>query len=125
MLLIIYALRGNYAELKEMLIQKGYTFSSQTDTEVIVNLIAYHYSTERDVPLAIEKTIDLLEGTWGLTILCRLEPNKLYATRHGSPIVVSVNENMAMITSEQSGFSGMVSNYIVLRNRDICVIIAL
>ena len=125
-MLLIYGLRGNYAELKEMLIQKGYTFSSQTDTEVIVNLIAYHYySTERDVPLAIEKTIDLLEGTWGLAILCRLEPNKLYATRHGSPIVVSVNENMAMITSEQSGFSGMVSNYIVLRNRDICVIIAL
>ena len=67
-MLLIYGLRGNYAELKEMLIQKGYTFSSQTDTEVIVNLIAYHYSTERDVPLAIEKTIDLLEGTWGLAI---------------------------------------------------------
>lgn len=61
----------------------------------------------------------------GTSHLCRLEPNKLYATRHGSPIVVSVNENMAIITSEQSGFSGMVSNYIVLRNRDICVIIAL
>ena len=56
----------NYAELKEMLIQKGYTFSSQTDTEVVVNLLAYHYSAEKDVPLAIEKTIDLLEGTWGL-----------------------------------------------------------
>lgn len=112
----------NYAELKEMLIQKGYTFSSQTDTEVIVNLLAYHYSIEKDVPLAIEKTIDLLEGTWGLAILCRLEPNRLYATRHGSPIVVSVNENMAMITSEQSGFSGLVSNYIVLKNRDICIL---
>ena len=37
-------------------------------------------------------------------------------------IVVSVNENMAMVTSEQSGFSGMVSNYIVLKNRDICVL---
>lgn len=112
----------NYAELKEMLIKKGYTFSSQTDTEVIVNLLSFMYSKYKNVKQSIEKTIERLEGTWGLAILCKDEPNKLYATRHGSPIVVSVNDNMAIVTSEQSGFCNLVSNYIVLKNYDICVL---
>lgn len=112
----------NYAELKEMLINKGYTFSSQTDTEVIVNLLSFMYSKYKNVKQSIEKTIERLEGTWGLAILCKDEPNKLYATRHGSPIVVSVNDNMAIVTSEQSGFCNLVSNYIVLKNYDICVL---
>lgn len=112
----------NYAELKEMLINEGYTFSSQTDTEVIVNLLSFMYSKYKNVKQSIEKTIERLEGTWGLAILCKDEPNKLYATRHGSPIVVSVNDNMAIVTSEQSGFCNLVSNYIVLKNYDICVL---
>ena len=112
----------NYAELKDMLINEGYTFLSQTDTEVIVNLLSFMYNKHKNVELSIEKTIEILEGTWGLAILCKDEPNKLYATRHGSPIVVSVNDNMAIVTSEQSGFCNLVSNYIVLKNYDICVL---
>ena len=114
----------NYAELKEMLIGEGYTFSSQTDTEVIVNLLSfmYHKNEKKSVELAIKKTVENLEGTWGLAILCKDEPNKLYATRHGSPIVVSANDDMAIVTSEQSGFCNLVSNYMVLKNYDVCVL---
>ena len=110
----------NYAELKKMLIGEGYTFSSKTDTEVVVNLLSfmYHKNEKKCVELAIEKTIAKLEGTWGLAILCKDEPNKLYATRHGSPIVVSANDDMVIVTSEQSGFCNLVSNYIVLNNYD-------
>jgi glutamine---fructose-6-phosphate transaminase (isomerizing) len=112
----------NYADLKEMLIAEGYHFSSQTDTEVVVNLISFHYRTSNSVESAIEKAVKSMEGTWGLAIMCKDEPHKIYATRHGSPILVSANENMAMITSEQSGFCNMASNYIVLENYDICVL---
>ena len=80
------------------------------------------YNKHKNVELSIEKTIERLEGTWGLAILCKDESNKLYATRHGSPIVVSVNDNMAIVTSEQSGFCNLVSNYMVLNNYDICVL---
>ena len=112
----------NYNQLKIMLINEGYVFLSQTDTEVIVNLLSFMYHKYNNVELSIEKTIEKLEGTWGLAILCKNEPNKIYATRHGSPIVVSVNDNMGIITSEQSGFCNLVSNYIVLKNNDICVV---
>ena len=112
----------NYAELKEMLIKNGFTFKSQTDTEVVVNLIAYFYNIHKNTVTAIQKTIEKLEGTWGLAITCINEPNKLYATRHGSPILVGHTNELAIVTSEQSGFCNQVKNYFILQNMDICMI---
>lgn len=112
----------NYIELKEMLIKNGFTFKSQTDTEVVVNLIAYFYNLHKNTVIAIQKTIEELEGTWGLAITCLNEPDKLYATRHGSPILVGHTNEMAIVTSEQSGFCNQVNNYFILQNMDICVI---
>jgi len=112
----------NYIELKEMLIKNGFTFKSQTDTEVVVNLIAYFYNLHKNTVIAIQKTIEKLEGTWGLAITCLNEPYKLYATRHGSPILVGHTNEMAIVTSEQSGFCNQVNNYFILQNMDICVI---
>lgn len=112
----------NYIELKEMLIKNGFTFKSQTDTEVVVNLIAYFYNLHKNTVTAIQKTIEELEGTWGLAITCLHEPEKLYATRHGSPILVGHTNEMAIVTSEQSGFCNQVNNYFILQNMDICVI---
>ena len=113
----------NYSELKAMLVADGYTFKSETDSEVVVNLLSYYYyKNEKDVTKAIQNTIEKLEGTWGLAILCKNEPNKLYATRHGSPILVGMNENEVIVTSEHSGFCNLVSNYFVLQNNDIAII---
>ena len=62
---------------------------SETDTEVIVNLLAYYYrENNKSVTEAIRKTTNALEGTWGLVILCLDTPNVLYATRVGSPLLV-------------------------------------
>ena len=112
----------NYSELKAMLVDDGYTFKSETDSEVVVNLLSYYYhKNEKDVTKAIQNTMEKLEGTWGLAILCKNEPNKLYATRHGSPILVGMNENEVIVTSEHSGFCNLVSNYFVLQNNDIAI----
>jgi glucosamine--fructose-6-phosphate aminotransferase (isomerizing) len=111
----------NYASLKSMLIDEKYDFKSQTDTEVIVNLISYNFKKTNNVEKAIKKTIEMLEGTWGLVIMYKNE-KKIYVTRHGSPILIGNDETKAMITSEQSGFCNKVNNYIVLENMDICVI---
>ena len=112
----------NFEELKLFLQQNEFTFKSQTDTEVIVNLISYYFQECQDVSEAIKKTILRLEGTWGLCILYLLEPNKLYACRHGSPLLVGQDDSHAYICSEQSGFCGLVNNYIVLKNHDLCVL---
>jgi glucosamine--fructose-6-phosphate aminotransferase (isomerizing) len=133
----------NYQELKEMLIGKGYTFYSQTDTEVIVNLISYHFNEinkpcdldnsgqrqgqkqEQDqdtIEKALSKTIQEMQGTYGIILIHLNTPDKIYCVRNGSPILIGCNDDSAIITSEQSGFCNMVNTYITLNNDDICVI---
>jgi len=95
---------------------------SQTDTEVIVNLIAVHFKACGNVEESMRKTTQELTGTWGIAVLYKGEPNKIYCTRHGSPLLVGIDGDRAMITSEQSGFCNKFNKYIVLNNHDICVL---
>lgn len=111
----------NYSELKYELEKKGIKFKSQTDTEVIVNLLADNYNEIKDFLKALQLTLTQLEGTWGLAILNLDEPNKLYCVRHGSALLVSPNDDFVIIASEQSGFNGLVNNYFVLDSNDICI----
>jgi glucosamine--fructose-6-phosphate aminotransferase (isomerizing) len=115
----------NYIELKNLLTKNGYTFYSQTDTEIIVNLISYHYNEEKEHKNtfdAIYKTINELHGTYGLIIINIDEPDVIYCVRNGSPLLIGNTDEYCIITSEQSGFCNMVNNYITLNNDDICVI---
>jgi glucosamine--fructose-6-phosphate aminotransferase (isomerizing) len=111
----------NYKELKTMLLENGYIMSSQTDTEIIVNLLSF-YNKENNIEQSIQQVINKLEGTWGLVIMNVDYPNTLYATRNGSPLLIGYNETNVIITSEQSGFNNKLSNYFVLNNNDICII---
>ena len=115
---------SNYQELKNFLIKENYTFYSETDTEVIANLLDY-FLQERfnnSTVSAIEKTIDKLCGTWALGIVNTDDPNNIYITRHGSPLLLGYNENTIICTSETAGFIGLIYNYIILENNDIITI---
>jgi len=112
----------NYDILKEDLKNKCYIFKSQTDSEVVANLLAYKYSECGNVEESIRQTILLLEGTWALCILCLDTPETLYCTRNGSPLLVGQTESDIIVTSEQSGFTEEIDDYIVLKNMDICTI---
>lgn len=112
----------NYGSLKQFLVENGYSFYSQTDTEVIVNLVSYYYKIHNDTFTALKYVIDKLEGTYGVILLDVNSPNKIYCVRNGSPLLIGKNEDCIIITSEQSGFCNLISNYITLHNDDICVI---
>ena len=114
----------NYNEIKQKLIKEGFIFNSQTDTEVIVNLLQYNYNNlaSTNITDIIKLTIEELRGTYGLLIQSLYEPNKLYCVRNGSPLLIGQNEEEVIVTSEQSGFCNKMSNYITLHNDDICVI---
>jgi len=112
----------NYEKIKGFLIEKKFKFYSDTDTEVIANLIEYYSLKESDFMKAIKLTIDNLNGTYGLIILNIDETNKMYCVRNGSPLLLGYNNDYAFITSEQSGFCNKVNTYITLHNDDItCV----
>jgi glucosamine--fructose-6-phosphate aminotransferase (isomerizing) len=115
----------NYNEIKQKLLKEGFIFNSQTDTEVIVNLLQYNYNSNvecTNIIDIIKKTIEELRGTYGLLIQSLYEPNKLYCVRNGSPLLIGQNGEEVIVTSEQSGFCNKMSNYITLHNDDICVI---
>jgi glutamine---fructose-6-phosphate transaminase (isomerizing) len=110
----------NFAEIKQLLQENNVQFASETDTEVIVNLIEYYYQVNKNVIESIEKTVNKLEGTWGLVVMYKNEPTKLYCTRKGSPLLISKTDHIAIIASEQSAFCNKTTNYIALENHDIC-----
>jgi glucosamine--fructose-6-phosphate aminotransferase (isomerizing) len=112
----------NYKKIQEFLKEHGYINSSETDTECIANLLSYYYhETEQSVEEALRQTLNDLEGTWGLVIICKDTPNTLYCTRQGSPLLVGHSDKSVLVTSEQSGFCGRIQNYFVLENNDICI----
>ena len=106
----------NYEELKTML--TGYTFYSQTDSEVICNLLQYNY--KGNVYNAIQKTIHMLRGSYALIILTTYE-EKMYCVKQQSPLLVGYDGDKVIVTSEKSGFCYDVK-YIILKENDICVI---
>ena len=81
-------------------------------------MISYFNNTF-SIEESIQKTLEKCEGTWAIIIISLKENNTLYLSRHGSPLLLSYDENKALITSEQSGFQNLVNNYIVLENHDI------
>lgn len=118
----------NYYELKLELEAIGYYFKSDTDTEVIVNLISMYYDQTEDadgikhMEDAIMRTTARLLGTWGLVVICEDKPDNLYCARHGSSLLIGFGSSFIMVTSEQAGFNNYVTNYVCLNNNDITVI---
>jgi len=112
---------SNYQEIKTFLIKEEYTFYSDTDTEVIANLIDY-YSINNPTITAIELATKKLSGTWALGIINTNEPDNIYVSRHGSPLLLGYNDNTIICASEIAGFNGLIYNYICLESQDIVII---
>ena len=109
----------NFEELKNKLLEKGYQFKSQTDTEIIVVLIGYYIDNGEPIENAIQKTVEELVGTWALVIMHAEYPNKLWITRNGSPLLLGMEDEYIMIASEQIAFGNYIKKYIVLDNHDL------
>ena len=108
----------NHKELKLMLENEGYEFYSNTDTEVIINLVEYFYNVCLDIHKSIYQTICLLKGTYGLIISSNYEPSTVYLVKNGSPLIVSENDDCLMASSEICGLHSP-RNYFNVNNNDI------
>jgi glucosamine--fructose-6-phosphate aminotransferase (isomerizing) len=98
-LLVHNGIFENYAEVKAKLEKKGYTFKSETDTEVAVQLIQDCYKTEKDVKKAVQKALSILEGRYAILLLNNYT-NELIAARRGSPLIIGVGKNNAQSENE-------------------------
>lgn len=79
----------NYKEIKENLIKEGHKFVSQTDTEVIVHLFEYFYNKNPDSKAAFSDTIKELRGAYSILLISKIDPDKIFFFKHGSPLIVA------------------------------------
>lgn len=113
----------NYGLLKKHLISRGVHFSSQTDTEVLANLIEHMYlegdlTAEQAITLALNR----VEGAYGLVIICTQEPDRLFAAKKGSPLVIGVGEGENFIASDATPIVEYTQRVIYLNDYDLAII---
>ncbi len=113
----------NYALLKKHLQGRGITFKSQTDTEVLANLMDHLY-IEGDLTAeqAITMALNRVEGAFGLVIICTKEPDKLFAAKKGSPLVIGVGEGENFIASDATPIVEHTQRVIYLNDDDLAII---
>jgi len=105
----------NYKELKSGILN-GDEFLSETDTEVIVHMIE-KYSLEMTVNEAIRKTMSLLEGSYALAIIDTENPNKLYACKNKSPLLLGVSDNGIIVASDIMALVGYSTKYVPFKDK--------
>lgn len=95
----------NYKELKEKLINKGYSFYSETDTEVITKLIDYYYKKYKIGPIdALAKTMVRVRGSYALAVMFADYPGEIYIARKDSPLIVGVGDGETFLASDVPAF---------------------
>ena len=107
----------NYMKLREWLAQKGIHCRTQTDTEVIAHLINYFY--EGDLRLAVQRALTMLEGSYGLGVICINEPEKLVCARKDSPLIVGIGEGENFIASDFPAIIEYTRKSYILENGEV------
>lgn len=112
----------NYKDLKEMLIKKGYTFYSSTDTEVLAKLIGYYMEEKKDFEKSVLAALNDAKGTYGVVISYKNEPDKIIAARQGAPVVIGLGDGENFVASDVSPILRHTKDVIYLRDGEIAVL---
>ncbi len=109
----------NHEKLREQQKDLGYEFTSDTDSEVVVNQIYHYLEKDGDLLSAVVKTIAILEGAYALGVINRGEPDRIIATRSGSPLVIGVGIGEHFIASDVFALLPVTRQFIFLEEGDI------
>ena len=113
----------NYDTIKRMLIDKGFTFISDTDTEVFVNLVQYIMDSQNiDFPTAVRYALNEVYGAYGITVMHKDYPGMLVVARLGSPLAIGVGENEYFVASDASPFVEFTKEAIYLEDGHMAIL---
>ena len=113
----------NYSVLKKTLMEHGMKFCSETDTEVLANLIEFIYTSEDvSVEVAVSLALQKVDGAYGLVLISREDPNLMIAARRSSPLVIGLGSNEYFIASDATPIVEYTDRVIYLNNDDIALI---
>ena len=115
----------NYVGMKKFLIEQGYSFQSQTDSEALCNLIAYHYAKEAQVVgknrflESVRKSLSHVEGTYGIAAICTDFPGELIGARKGSPLILGLGKGENLLASDVNAITHCTQNVVYLNDNEV------
>jgi len=115
----------NYVAMKTFLVEKGYSFSSETDSEALCNLIAYHYNKEPEASgknrflEAVRKSLRHVDGTYGIAVICEDYPNELIGARKGSPLIIGIGKGENILASDVNAITHCTQNVVYLNDNEV------
>mmetsp|Transcript_2883 Transcript_2883/g.4341 ORF Transcript_2883/g.4341 Transcript_2883/m.4341 type:complete len:695 (+) Transcript_2883:40-2124(+) len=112
---------NNANDLKKELMKKGIEFRSETDTEVIAHLIGWELKENPNLSLkeATELALVKCDGTWGIAVISKTQPDEIVVACSGSPMVIGIGQDQIFIASETSAFSRFTKNFIAMKDGEI------
>ncbi len=110
----------NYIEIRENLKREGFEFLSETDSEVIAHLLEFNYSG--DVISALHETVNQLEGSYALGVICTFTPEKIYSARKDSPLVIGMTDKGGLIASDIPAILGYTRDIFIAEDGEIACV---
>ncbi|MFN3196256.1 MAG: glutamine--fructose-6-phosphate transaminase (isomerizing) [Chlorobiota bacterium] len=112
----------NYTPLKTKLEKDGYTFSSDTDTEVLAVFIGAIYEKVNDLEKAVRVALSEIDGTFGIAVLSSHEPDKIICARHGSPMVLGIGDGEYIVASDAAAIIQHTNQVVYLNDKEMAII---
>ena len=112
----------NYLELKEFLINEGYTFKSQTDTETAAHLVDWCYKVTNDFLDAVIMALGRIKGTYAFGIICKEEPGKIICVRQENPLLIGLGDGENFMASDVPAFIKYTKKYYVMEPGEIAIL---
>ena len=114
----------NYMEIKQQLLRHGVKFKSETDTEVVAQLLEFHYRECHNMLEAVGRVLRRIEGSYAFGIICADYPNALIAARKDSPLIIGCGEGENFIASDVTAVIGHTRDVIYMEDGEIAVLTA-
>ena len=114
----------NYMVLKEQLLKKGYTFRSETDTEVVAQLLDYYYDQCSDFFEAVMCTLNALEGAYALGIVCADYPDRMYAARKDAPLLLGYGQDGNYLASDVTALIRYTRDIVYMDDGELAILSA-
>ena len=114
----------NYTDIKKFLMDNGYKFISETDTEVIPNLISYYYTSGNDFLKSVNLACNDLEGSYAIEVLCEDFPDRIIVAKKDSPLVIGTSKDSNYIASDIPAVLSYTKDFYLLEDGDIVEIYA-
>jgi glucosamine--fructose-6-phosphate aminotransferase (isomerizing) len=109
----------NYSSLKKGLIAEGYKFISETDTETLVHLIDRYLKLKNNLFQAVRYALNEVEGTYGIAVIYKGEPDKIVVAKKGSPLVIGIGKNENFVASDVNALIAHTSQVVYLEDGEI------